>query len=339
MSASIIKAIKPLSFPWETSNPFLFCVYHADAYPKGNKEMGPVGSLAGRNIGQDFTLKDGWRMYHGEKVPGFPSHPHRGFETVTVVEEGLVDHADSLGGAGRYGNGDVQWMTAGAGIQHSEMFPLLKEDKDNPLVLFQIWLNLPKSRKFANPYYAMLWHEKIPVVTMKDGDSKNTFVKLVAGELNGAKALNPAPDSWAADPENEVAIWVIRMEAGASFIIPAASALANRTLYFYEGASVKIGEETLKPDHSASLTPDQDALITNGPEDGSFLFLQGKPINEKVVHYGPFVMNTDGEIQQAMLDYQKTRFGGWPWPRHDMVHERSEGRFANYGDGREERPE
>ena len=119
--------IKPLGFPWETTNPFLFCAYHADAYPKGNGEMGPNESLAGRNIGQDFTIKDGWRMYHGEKVPGFPSHPHRGFETITVVEKGLVDHADSLGASGRYGNGDVQWMTAGKGLQHSEMFPLLKK--------------------------------------------------------------------------------------------------------------------------------------------------------------------------------------------------------------------
>ena len=100
----IIKNVKPLDFPWETQDPFLFCVYHADAYPKGNSEFGPQESLEGRNMGNDFVLKDGWRMYHGTTVPGFPEHPHRGFETITVVRKGIVDHSDSLGGAGRYGH-------------------------------------------------------------------------------------------------------------------------------------------------------------------------------------------------------------------------------------------
>jgi redox-sensitive bicupin YhaK (pirin superfamily) len=124
MTDSIIK-IRNLGFQWETLDPFIFCVHHKDDYPVGNSDMGPQASLDGRNLGQDFQVKDGWRMYHGLKVPGFPVHPHRGFETVTIVREGWVDHSDSLGGAGRYGEGDVQWMTAGSGIQHSEMFPLI----------------------------------------------------------------------------------------------------------------------------------------------------------------------------------------------------------------------
>jgi redox-sensitive bicupin YhaK (pirin superfamily) len=116
-----------------------------------------MASPAGRNLGQDFTVKDGWRMYHGRVVPGFPSHPHRGFETVTVVRRGLVDHADSTGAAARYGGGDVQWLTAGSGIQHAEMFPLLARDRGNPLELFQIWLNLPAADKMAEPHFAMVW--------------------------------------------------------------------------------------------------------------------------------------------------------------------------------------
>jgi len=119
--------ITPLGFPWETSDPFLFCVHHEDFYPEGNEKMGPKGSLEGRNLGNDFTIKDGYRMYHGETVPGFPAHPHRGFETVTIAQKGLVDHSDSIGAAGRFGDGDVQWMTAGKGVQHSEMFPLLNQ--------------------------------------------------------------------------------------------------------------------------------------------------------------------------------------------------------------------
>ena len=146
MKSDIISNIKPLGFTWEVKNPFLFCAHHLDHYPAGNENMGPAASLKGRNLGEDFELKDGWRMYHGRTIPGFPEHPHRGFETITIVLKGFVDHSDSWGQAGRYGMGDVQWMTAGSGLQHSEMFPLLNMDGDNPAELFQVWLNLPKSR-------------------------------------------------------------------------------------------------------------------------------------------------------------------------------------------------
>jgi quercetin 2,3-dioxygenase len=108
-----IMKIQKLGFPWETEDPFLMTVHHKDAYPLGNDRQGPNVSLEGRNLGEDFTLRDGFRMYHGKTVPGFPVHPHRGFETVTVVLEGLIDHFDSYGSVGRFGNGDVQWMTAG----------------------------------------------------------------------------------------------------------------------------------------------------------------------------------------------------------------------------------
>jgi redox-sensitive bicupin YhaK (pirin superfamily) len=161
--------------------PFLFCVHHVDAYPAGDARMGPAASLAGRDLGQDFAGKDGWRMYHGETVPGFPQHPHRGFETVTIVRRGFVDHADSLGAAARYGRGDVQWLTAGRGIVHAEMFPLLAEDAPNPLELFQIWLNLPAADKLVEPHFAMLWDDAVPRVRFHDDDGRETEVTLVAG--------------------------------------------------------------------------------------------------------------------------------------------------------------
>ena len=121
----------PIGFQWPTVDPFLFCVHHLDHYPAGNAVHGPAASLAGRHLGQDFEGKDGWRMYHGDQVPGFPQHPHRGFETVTFVRRGLVDPSDSLGAGARYGGGDVQWLTAGKGIVHSEMFPLLDPNGPN----------------------------------------------------------------------------------------------------------------------------------------------------------------------------------------------------------------
>ncbi|MDF9800818.1 redox-sensitive bicupin YhaK (pirin superfamily) [Catalinimonas alkaloidigena] len=334
MSKSAVIDIKKLGFPWETSDPFLFCVHHEDAYPQGNKDMGPSASLTGRNIGQDFAGKDGWSMYHGSKVPGFPAHPHVGFETVTIARKGLIDHSDSLGAAGRFGDGDVQWMTAGKGVQHSEMFPLLKEDKDNPVELFQIWLNLPKAKKKADPHFAMLWGDTIPKYKTKDEEGRETSVAIVAGKIGDLQAPPPAPDSWAADPENEVAIWNIRMEANAQWTLPAAKSAVNRTLYFFKGDTVEVDGQEVANYKSIKLHADQEVRLKNGDEEGHLLLLQGKPISEPVVQYGPFVTNSNAEVQQVMQEFQRTQFGGWPWPSHEHVHPREKGRFAKYADGK-----
>ncbi len=332
-----IKAIKPLGFPWETQDPFLFCVHHQDFYPEGNDVMGPKASLAGRQLGQDFAInKEGWRMYHGEEVPGFPAHPHRGFETVTVVTKGLVDHSDSLGAAGRFGFGDVQWMTAGKGVQHCEMFPLVNKDKENPLELFQIWLNLPKAKKMATPHFAMLWGDTIPVYEHKDAAGKMTRIKVIAGAVGEKKAPEPAPESWAADSSNDVAIWLIALEPEATWTLPAASAKANRSLYFYEGTSVSVDGREFSSHQAIELRADADVPLANGKNEARFLLLQGIPIGEPVVQYGPFVGNSQADIQQAYSDYQNTQFGGWPWPSHEHVHARERGRFARYPDGKEE---
>lgn len=328
--------IKPLGFPWETVDPFIFCVHHRDEYPAGNDELGPNTSLRGRNIGQDFTIRDGWRMYHGERVPGFPYHPHRGFETVTVVKEGLIDHSDSLGASGRFGKGDVQWMTAGKGVQHSEMFPLVNRDKGNPTELFQIWLNLPKASKFVEPHYKMLWEDMIPVLKETDENGKSTEINLVAGKIGNVQAPDPTPDSWAANPENEVVILTIKLEAGTRLTLPKASGDTNRTLYFYNGTGLLVENETIPPSHSIQVNAADEIVLKAQNEDCFLLLLQGKPINEPVVQYGPFVMNSKAEIQEAFQDYQQTQFGGWPWPDREPVHSRDKRRFALYADGREE---
>lgn len=336
MYNKLISNMKPLGFTWETRDPFLFSVHHLDHYPIGNDWLGPAASLEGRNLGQDFTTRDGWRMYHGEKIPGFPAHPHRGFETVTVVLNGFVDHSDSHGASGRYGNGDVQWMTAGAGLQHAEMFPLLNSEAPNPLELFQIWLNLPKAKKFADPYYTMLWAEDIPVFAIKDSNGKSTQVTVVAGRIENTVAPSPAPDSWGADKENEVGIWLIKMEADAHWSIPPALAEVNRSLYFYHGNALEIAGIEINTYHSVDLLADQPVILENGSSESFLLLLQGMPINEPVVQHGPFVMNTTSEIHEAFQDYRRTQFGGWPWPSYDHVHGKNPGRFAKYADGREE---
>jgi quercetin 2,3-dioxygenase len=338
MYNKVILNIKPLGFMWPVSNPFIFCVHHLDHYPEGNKEMGPAASLAGRYLGQDFTVKDGWRMYHGEKVPGFPAHPHRGFETVTVVLEGFVDHSDSHGAAGRYGMGDVQWMTAGAGLQHCEMFPLRNQDSDNPLELFQIWLNLPKKDKFVEPHFKMLWAESIPAVRHTDDNGLHTDIKVYAGTYGQAKAPAPAPDSWAANPAHGVNIWTIRMQAGSCWNIPADAPEMHRTLYFYNGESIQVAGIDVQNYQAVELLADQEVIVEAGKKDAYLLLLQGLPINEPVVQHGPFVMNTAEEIQQAIYDYRQTQFGGWPWEHYDHVHPREKGRFARYADGTTETP-
>ena len=348
-TASPILKIKALGFPWDTIDPFLFCAYHDDAYPEGNGEMGPRASLAGRQIGQDFSRKDGWSMYHGADVPGFPGHPHRGFETVTIVRKGLIDHADSLGAAARFGCGDVQWVTAGAGIVHSEMFPLLDTTGPNPLELFQIWLNLPAKNKMVPAHFTMLWSEKIPRQVATDEQGRATEIAVISGQLieaTGTQPLNPLdvpsppPDSWASQPDADVAIWTIRMAPGARWVLPAAAGVeTNRQLYFFKGASVSVAGQAINSHAAIELRGDTAVeLVNDASVAAEFLLLQGKPIGEPVAQYGPFVMNTREEIAQAMQDYQRTQFGGWPWPSEAPVHGRDPARFARQPDGREERP-
>lgn len=334
-----IIGVRQLGFTWPTLDPFLFCAHHNDAYPEGNEVQGPDPSLlAGRNMGQDFEIKDGWRMYHGDKVPGFPQHPHRGFETVTLVRQGLLDHSDSLGAAARFGGGDVQWLTAGAGILHSEMFPLINADKGNHVELFQVWLNLPRDSKFVPAHFSMLWADTLPVHHFKNEAGKTTTVTTIAGTIEGKAPPAPPPSSWAAQPNSEVAIWTVKMEPGASWTLPAAKPGLNRMLYFFEGSELRVGGRTLPKYHGAQLRSELPTHLQNGPEATEILVLQGRPIGEPVFQHGPFVMNTREEIVQTINDYQRTRFGGWPWPSDEPVHPREEGRFARHADGKIERP-
>jgi redox-sensitive bicupin YhaK (pirin superfamily) len=339
MTPNPILNILPLVHQWPTLDPFLFCAYHDDAYPAANADMSPKASLAGRNIGQDFSRLGGWSMYHGRSVPGFPAHPHRGFETVTVVRKGLIDHSDSLGATARFGRGDVQWLTAGKGIVHAEMFPLLDTLDGNPLELFQIWLNLPAASKMADPHFTMFWADDIPHRVVKDANGLETFVSVIAGQMADAgKPLSPPPDSWASQAQADVAIWTLRMQPGARFTLPAAKPGTRRNLYFFKGQTVTVDGQNLQSHGAIELQGDVAVELVNGNEETEFLLLQGKPIAEPVAQYGPFVMNTQQEIRQTIADYQQTQFGGWPWADSAPTHGRDPARLATHPGGRVEAP-
>lgn len=333
-----ILSVRKLGFVWDTADPFLFCVHHDDAYPAGNAQLGPNSSLDGRDLGQDFAGKDGWRMYHGLTVPGFPQHPHRGFETVTVARRGYIDHADSLGAGGRFGIGDAQWMTAGKGVVHSEMFPLLDANEPNPVELFQIWLNLPAADKMVDPHYAMLWAEQIPTRRFQDAAGRSVHVTVVAGTLGDAVPPPPPPRSWAARSDTDVAIWTIRLDPDATWTVPPTLPTTNRTLYFFDGQSLSLAGRAIPRGSGVQVRPDVPVELVAGPGGAELLLLQGRPIGEPVAKYGPFVMNDQQQIRQAFHDYQRTRFGGWPWDRDDPVHGAEPRRFARHADGRQETP-
>lgn len=284
-------------------------------------------------------------MYHGEQVPGFPKHPHRGFETLTVTRQGYIDHTDSLGCAGRFGVGDAQWMTAGSGINHAEMIPLLNQRGENILELFQIWINLPKKSKMVPPSFTMLWAEDLRLAPERIA-AGGAEVALIVGALpDFGTPPPPPPDSYANDPGSGMLVLTVKLSAGASWILPGCtpeldSKGMHRNLYFYAGGNATVDGQVMKSGHRIKLRPGVAVELVAGQEEGAeFLVLQGREIPEPVVQHGPFVGNTREDIRKAFRDYQETGFGEWPWPSSAVAHERGRQRFASFKDGKlEERP-
>jgi quercetin 2,3-dioxygenase len=203
--------------------------------------------------------------------------------------------------------------------------------------LFQIWLNLPAARKMDDPYFTMIWADDIPKVELVDADGHTVVLTIIAGAVEGITPPQPPPSSWASTPESDLAIWHLAFEPGSSWTLPpVAGPDTIRTLYVFDGASVQIGEHDLGRDTGSVLR--SDAPVTVSSERGAeALILQGRPIGEPVAQQGPFVMNDEAGLRQTFLDYQRTGFGGWPWPDHGPVHAADEGRFAHHPDGRIER--
>ena len=355
-AGKVVKERFALGTQWPTIDPFLFVAHHRDRYPPGNDRLGPTESLAGRQLGMDFSYLDGWSMYHGQVVPGFPQHPHRGFETITHVREGFVDHSDSLGATARFSRGDTQWMTAGAGVVHAEMFPLLETDVDNPLEMFQIWLNLPASDKMVDPYFTMFWADATPTIGHTT-DTGSVEATIIAGqkppqvvtpegellEVDLASPPPPPPNSWAAQPQSEVGVWYLRLAGSSTLQLPAAERPdTRRIVYVFAGSRLNVaaadgsGQQTIDAGTGFEVATDEPVNLSVEHGEVECIVLSGHPINEPVARYGPFVLNDQQGIQQAFEDYQRTGFGGWPWPSEAPVHHRDQARFARHADGRVE---
>lgn len=330
MSNSVLYSVVPVESRLDLKDPFIFTVHHQDHYPQGNTDLGPVTP----------PYQHEYDMYYGEQIPGFPEHPHTGFETITIVERGYVDHFDSLENSGRYAAGDVQWLTTGNGVQHCEMFPLVHQDQDNPLELFQIWLNSSPEQKKQPADYKMLWREQIPHVFSANAAGPKADIRVISGQFKDTKALDRPPHSWAAPAENRVNIYMITLAPEAELIIPASTASATRFCYFYQGKGLELEGQKIQVRHLVELKPDQDIHLKGGLLESHILWLEGEPIGAPVAMRGPFVLNTQQELDAAFRRYRDTQFGTWPWPNTEPSFPREQPRFASYDGGqREEYPE
>lgn len=245
------------------------------------------------NLYDPFLLFDHFAFNNPLEGPirGFPTHPHRGIETVTYMLEGSVNHRDSLGNAGKIGSGDVQWMTSGRGILHEEM---PRRSENGNIYGFQLWVNLPAAQKMGQPHYQEISAMGIPVIE-KDGAT----IRLVAGELDGTRG-----------PVTEIAASPLYMDVklapASKFIYPIPrghTALA----YVFEGAA-EFGNEVVESVSMAVFNDDGDQIEVKGQKGVQFMLIAGAPFKETIVPYGPFVMNTVEEIQQAIQELRNGTF-------------------------------
>ncbi|MCM5569453.1 pirin family protein [Burkholderiaceae bacterium FT117] len=240
-----------------------------------------------------FLMLDAFRNENPEDyIGGFPDHPHRGFETVTYMIAGRMRHRDSAGNEGLLGPGGAQWMTAGSGLIHSE----LPEQEDGLMEGFQLWLNLPARSKMVAPSYRDIPPEAIPEFTTAEG----VRVRVLAGESHGVAGAVRRPDT-------EPLYLDVHLPAGTRFVQPVPAG-HNAFTYTYRG-SILVGGSSAPDRHMALLANDgAESVVLEATVDSRALLIAGKPLNEPIAQYGPFVMNTGDEIRQTLLDYQKGMF-------------------------------
>lgn len=252
-----------------------------------------LGSGEGTRLDPFLMLDEFSSENPDEYLAGFPSHPHRGFETVTYILDGHMRHEDHLGNQGDLKSGGVQWMTAGRGIIHSEM----PQQEEGRMRGFQLWINLPAKEKMKPAGYRDIQPEEIPVLALAGGGR----AKVIAGSLQAEDQVITGPiDKLATEP----LFLDVELSAKSSFSHPLASGL-NAMLYVFEGSLQLAGNDHVLQSHHAAILSEGDSIALQAGSDGArFLLLAGRPLHEPIVQYGPFVMNTVEEIQQAVRDYQ-----------------------------------
>ena len=231
-----------------------------------------------------------------QKKLGVGQHPHRGFETVTIVYQGGVSHRDSSGGGGTIGPGDVQWMTAASGLIHEEFHSEAFARQGGPFEMIQLWVNLPAKDKMSTPGYQGITADEIPNVTLANNAG---VARIIAGALE--QTAGPAHTF---TPMN---VWDLRLNAGRtlSLALPSGHTIA---LYVLSGA-LKVGLQIIEATEMAVLEREGTELVAEVTQDAVVLLLSGEPLNEPIAGHGPFVMNTRAEIMQAMQDYNNGKFG------------------------------
>jgi redox-sensitive bicupin YhaK (pirin superfamily) len=265
----------------------------------GVKLRRSIGKSPAERIDPFLMLDEFFSDNPDDYLAGFPDHPHRGFETVTYMLEGHMLHQDHLGNRGDLNSGDVQWMTAGRGIIHSEM----PQQTQGRMRGFQLWINLPAREKMKPAGYRDIPGSTIPQVDLPGGGR----AKVIAGTLTGDGRAVPGPvQGLATDP-----LYLdITLPAGAVFVQPV-NPDHNAFVYVYEGAvdiGPALGRRPLRAQTAGLLSPGERIEVAAREDDARFLLLAGKPLREPIAQYGPFVMNTHEEIGQAIQDYQSGRF-------------------------------
>ncbi|WP_342245014.1 pirin family protein [Pseudomonas sp. OTU5201] len=232
-----------------------------------------------------------------ERPRGVGQHPHRGFETVTIVYQGELEHRDSTGAGGLIGPGDVQWMTAAAGILHEEFHSEAFTRSGGTLEMVQLWVNLPARDKLAAPGYQTLLDADIPHLPLPDAAGS---LRLIAGEFSGKRG--PARTF------TDMDVWDIRLNRGRPVNLGLRPG-RNTALVVLRGTLLVNGEEWVRQGHLALFEPAGDELLLEANDQALVLLLSGEPIDEPIVGYGPFVMNSESEIRHAIQDFQSGRFG------------------------------
>jgi len=330
---STVQKVVDINIHWSGDDPFTFVSHHHDNYPKGNEQMAPpLETIRGRNLGRDYQERMGFRMYHGRVVPGFPMHAHWGYETLTIAEKGFVDHFDTEGNHGRFGNGDTQWTLASSRYEHCEMYPLLDQENNNPVHITQIVVNLPLDRKNKDIYVNNIWSESIPV--FKDEGSEIT---LYCGEYQGKGLYSPNPTSWAT-AENSVRIMKIVLQPGASFTLEPLADSIDRNLYYVSGKTATMEGTKITPWLRYKMKRCTPVNIVNGPEESEFWILEGKPIGEKQASFGPVILKDLDEVRSSMDEIRIKEFQEWPWGLMDVTNPIDMGRELHRKDGKIERP-